>query len=236
VNTPDPTLPFFAYGLLKPGQPAFFQIRDYVPVAGCVTAHAPGILLNQDGLPILKKPDSESTEGESPSVDGVLVTFKNKSAARKAYKTIQAFEPESMYQWDTVVVADRCANVLYAAHPEAGNAVYLWDWDGWKDPLLDQALPFVEKPGIKRPSKNAPTTDYFGFRWRTCCCGRRSSATSRSDTALVTGSKSSRPKRVSIKSLNETSPRQSDRHQPLLMSGTPGGRCSNSTHRNRASV
>ena len=139
MNTPDDlSLPFFAYGLLKPGQPAFVQIRDYVAVAGCVTARAPGVLLIQDGLPILKKSESDETLG-------VSVTFKDKLSARKAYKTIEAFEPESMYQWDTVVVADRCARVLYAKHPEAGNPVDWPGWDGWDDPLFNEALEVVEE-------------------------------------------------------------------------------------------
>jgi hypothetical protein len=139
MNTPDDlSLPFFAYGLLKPGQPAFVQIRDYVAVAGCVTARAPGDLLIQDGLPILKKTDNKTTEG-------VLVTFKDKLSARKAYKTISAFEPAAIYEWDTVVVANQRANVLYAAHPEAGNPIDWPDWDGWDGALFEVALQVVEE-------------------------------------------------------------------------------------------
>ena len=120
MNNPDDEgLPLFAYGLLKPGQPPSFQIRDYV--ARCEIVCAPGVLLIQDGLPILKKSGTGTTEG-------VWATFKDKSA-RDAYEKIQVFEPKSIYRWDTVVLADmRHANVLYAAHPQAGNPV---DWPGW---------------------------------------------------------------------------------------------------------
>jgi hypothetical protein len=138
VNPPDDSaLPFFAYGLFKPGQPAFFQIREYVPEAGCVTARVPGLLLVRDGIPILKNSDSDWTQG-------VLVTF-NAESAHQAYETIATFEPKGTYEWTPAVVGDRRANVLYAADPEAGNPIDWPDWDGWEDPLFKEALQVVEE-------------------------------------------------------------------------------------------
>ena len=138
MNTPKTSLPFFAYGLLKPGQPAFFQIREYVDEATYEIACAPGVLVIQDALPILKKTDNNG------ATKGVLVPFKAESAD-EAYKTIRAFEPESIYQWDTEDVPGRRANVLYAAHPEAGNPIDWPNWDGWKDPLFKGALKVDEE-------------------------------------------------------------------------------------------
>jgi len=50
----------------------------------------------------------------------------------------------------------RPANVLYAAHPEAGNPVDLFDWNGWNRPAIRRRVAGQRKAGTKRPSKTRP--------------------------------------------------------------------------------
>ena len=59
--------------------------------------HLALLLLIQDGLPILGRSATRTTEG-------VLMAFNDESAIG-AYKTIDDFEPDSIYAWDSVEVA-----------------------------------------------------------------------------------------------------------------------------------
>jgi hypothetical protein len=134
----DVTLPFFAYGLFRPGQIAYFQIRDLVqgPIAG---AKVKGCLLIRDGLPMIDP-------GGNATVNGSLINFKE-GTALEAYNRIAQLEPEKQYRWDTFRVNGGLANVLYAkspsrgAHPPDGND----EWNGWNDPLFTDALVVVEE-------------------------------------------------------------------------------------------
>ena len=68
MNLPhDPTLPFFSYGLFRPGQIGYGDIRTYVETSeeGWATH---GELLERDGLPLL----AEGTD----EVLGWLIRFK----------------------------------------------------------------------------------------------------------------------------------------------------------------
>jgi gamma-glutamylcyclotransferase (GGCT)/AIG2-like uncharacterized protein YtfP len=143
MASPDRSTPFFTYGLLRPGQPAFHQIRDMVDRGE--VADAPGTLLVQDGLPILK----ESTG----SVQGILLTFKPESGA-KAYDTIRKFEPASRYTWRQKTIGGGPANVLYAAHPESGNPIDWPDWNGWRDPLFREALETISRTRPRNRESN----------------------------------------------------------------------------------
>lgn len=53
-NPTNILLPFFAYGIFKPGQLAFFQIREYVSKVR-EPVYCKGSLLLRDGLPIIVK-------------------------------------------------------------------------------------------------------------------------------------------------------------------------------------
>ena len=81
--------PFFAYGLFRPGQLAFFQLRELV--SGVVDpVEVAGSLLLRDGLPII------DPRGEG-GVEGALLTFLPGRAA-EAYDRISAMEPDNHYR------------------------------------------------------------------------------------------------------------------------------------------
>jgi hypothetical protein len=133
----NPSIPFFAYGLFRPGQIAYFQIRDYVQSRN-EPSFVKGELRVRDGLPIL---DSSG----NGTVEGVVLRFIE-SEAVNAYERIAGLEPEKQYRWDTTSVDNVPVNILLGISPRLGSAA-IDDgvWDGWNDPLLTSALDVVQE-------------------------------------------------------------------------------------------
>lgn len=130
----DISLPFFAYGLFRPGQLAYFQIRD---LATATPASVAGALRIRDGVPFL----DPSLPG---SVSGALIRFPTDDA-EVGYRRISAMEPKDLYSWQTLTIDDGVtANVLVGRSPEKGNPLDWPDWDGWKDPLFVEGLELIE--------------------------------------------------------------------------------------------
>lgn len=130
-------LPFFAYGLFKPGQLAFFQLREVVK---SVTdpAHIAGSLRLRDGLPIID-------QAGGGSVRGALLTFLS-ARASEAYDRISSMEPDKHYRWHEDQVGGKAANVLVGRSPRRGSVpCEEAEWDGWNDPLFTAALDVVEE-------------------------------------------------------------------------------------------
>lgn len=136
-HTPKIDLPFFAYGLFRPGQLAFFQIRDLIEkVAG--PSEVAGTLLLRDGLPII----DPQAHGK---VKGCVLTFTTGRAAT-AYDRISALEPEKHYCWHEVLAGDTKANVLVGRSPGKGSVdCEDQEWNGWNDPLFTAALSVVDE-------------------------------------------------------------------------------------------
>jgi len=133
----DNSLPFFAYGLFKPGQLAFFQLRELV---SSVTdpAQIRGDLLLRDGLPIIDPAGRNF-------VKGVLVTFWPERRA-EAYSRIAGMEPDKHYRWHEAPVDGTSANVLVGRYPRKGSMPCEdVEWNGWNDPLFTAALDVVEE-------------------------------------------------------------------------------------------
>ncbi|MDE2058336.1 MAG: hypothetical protein KGL31_11835 [candidate division NC10 bacterium] len=129
--------PFFAYGLFRPGQLAFFQLSDLVS-AVAEPASVAGSLFLRDGLPII------DLEGLG-SVKGALLSFPPEGIA-EAYDRISAMEPDQHYRWDVAQVDDKLANVLVGRSPRKGSVACEEDeWNGWNDPLFTAALDVVEE-------------------------------------------------------------------------------------------
>jgi hypothetical protein len=85
------SLPFFAYGVFKPGELAFFRIAKYVE--SCREGKIQGCLLDRDGLPIA----SRSSTGTIP---GYILWFREKDR-QNAYDEICDLEPTAQYDWAT---------------------------------------------------------------------------------------------------------------------------------------
>ena len=129
--------PFFAYGLFKPGQLAFFQLRDLVS-KDPEPASVAGSLLLRDGLPII------DLEGHG-SIKGALLTFLSERT-EEAYDRISAMEPDKHYRWDEAEIDGKFGNVLVGRSPRKGSVpCEEGEWNGWNDPLFTAALDVVEE-------------------------------------------------------------------------------------------
>ncbi|MFB6216257.1 MAG: gamma-glutamylcyclotransferase [Candidatus Aenigmatarchaeota archaeon] len=136
----DPTLPFFSYGLFKPGQLGYYRIEDYVDEA--VKADIEGKLYERDGTPIL-------VEKNRGTVQGNLLKL-NQGDGEQLYESVAEVEPEKQYRWveRTVSIGDSSqnANVLLGRNPTRGSTDLPGQkWDGSTDPLFTDALDVVEE-------------------------------------------------------------------------------------------
>lgn len=131
----DVSLPFFAYGVFKPGELAFLQIKEFV--LDCSRTSIPGQLKVRDGLPIA----ALDAIGE---IDGVLIAFMP-GFQESAYRRIADLEPEKQYRWETRAVGAQKYNVLAGVSPNKGSQSMDEPWDGRNDPLFTSALEVVEQ-------------------------------------------------------------------------------------------
>ena len=130
-------LPFFAYGIFRPGQIGYFQIKDLVDQV-IDPFQISGSLLIRDGLPII------DPAGYS-DVKGALIQFIPDRAG-EAYDRISALEPDNHYRWDIAKTDGQEANVLFGKSPRKGSIhCDEIDWNGWGDPLFTSALDVIEE-------------------------------------------------------------------------------------------
>ena len=127
-------LAFFAYGILKPGQLAYPNIKDYVSEKNKAVIDYP--MNYRDGIPILL--DKETRSGKT---GGYILNFNNK----KAYEIICKLISRNLYKWDTIEIEDQTVNVLFGKDPDKGS-VHLVDYDsvidynGRIDPLFINSI------------------------------------------------------------------------------------------------
>lgn len=133
----DINLPFFAYGIFKPGQLSFFRIRNLVKNA-CV-AEVNGILKERDGIPLL-------VPSEYSKFKGVLIFFED-GKGEDAYNRIINIEPDEVYSWGEVDVENKAnANALLGKRSDRGSSdlEHFEEWDGKTDPFFKDALDEIE--------------------------------------------------------------------------------------------
>lgn len=136
MNPPsDQTLHFFAYGVFKPGELAFLQVKDLV--AECSDCSMRGTLRIRDGLPIASPED----QGE---IRGTLIKF-HPTSENEAYRRIAELEPDNQYRWETVTLGLGKANFLAGRSPKKGSVHPDEEWSGRNDPLFTVALDVVSE-------------------------------------------------------------------------------------------
>jgi len=155
TSPPRLQLPFFAYGALKPGEPAHQQIKDFVEGTP-IEASIRGSLWVRDGLPLLKI-------GEGDEIRGFLLQFSKHNAAA-AYETIGRFEPRQHYFWSESRLLHPpaiLANVLVGKQLERGRAVVVEtnSWTVRDDPVFRYGLDVVRESiesNAGEPFESAP--------------------------------------------------------------------------------
>lgn len=140
----DTKLPFFSYGLFRPGEIGFRELKRFV-ASHESKWHTKGFLLIRDGLPLL----DNSTESSDSNVPGVLIHFLV-GHHMEAYKTIAVNEPKWLYRWEVLEVGRDNgrlrANVLVGRNPRRGSQrLEELEWSGRKEPLFNAALDVVRE-------------------------------------------------------------------------------------------
>ena len=137
---PDSNLPFFAYGIFKPGQIAYSKISglDFSLKEASINY----LMKQRDGVPILLK-----KENKRYKTKGCLYDF---SDGEKAYKIICQTMSPALYQWGTIDVEGEKANVLFGLKPDSGSdsiedACDRECFDGRNDPIFKEGIQLIRK-------------------------------------------------------------------------------------------
>lgn len=135
-NAPNPQLPFFTYGIFKPGELGFNQIKHLVNTYAISSIK--GKLFIRDGLPLLDVSGNDIIHGFS-------IYFKPEQAV-EAFRIISEMEPDNQYSWKIVTLEQGSANCLVGKRPESGSREYGQNtWTGADDPLFKKALEVVRE-------------------------------------------------------------------------------------------
>lgn len=128
-----PEIPYFAYGLLQPGELGYHQVESFV--RSRKRAAIVGALNSRDGIPMLSC--------ERPGkVHGWLIEFHE--PADEAYSAIAAFEPRDLYRWAEVVTDDQAqANTLIGRTTTGSRPLEEEQWSGRDDPVFTHAMRVV---------------------------------------------------------------------------------------------
>ena len=138
----NPKLPFFAYGIFKPGQLAYSRIEEFVDVEKTYKTDIHYPMRIRDGIPLIIP-----TEGSEYSTTiGFLIYFKE-GCGEKAYDVIRKSLPKKLYHWENIKVDDIPSNVLmsYSKKGSAFPENDINEFKGEKDPFFTDAIDLIEK-------------------------------------------------------------------------------------------
>ena len=158
----DPGRPFFAYGLLQPGELAFPQLEPFVSSQN--RAQVRGTLRLRDGIPLLD-PDYDG------QVEGWLLQFDPARQA-EAWQAVCAFEPPSQYTWAVAEAISAAgttpANVLTGRKLGSGTTPgTVQRWSASQDPVLAEGLDEAEQLAREAvPDGSVPSQPDTPELWR----------------------------------------------------------------------
>ncbi len=132
-------LPFFTYGLFKPGQICYFRVQELVDTI--MEDNIDGYLKERDGIPLL------IVLQEHGQIHGYTLNFKS-GKKEDAYNRIAAIEPDKVYRWGKITLnSSITANVLIGKSENKGSLDLegVTSWDGWNDPFFNEALEEIKE-------------------------------------------------------------------------------------------
>ena len=140
----DIGLPFFAYGIFKPGQLAYSKIRNHVDEENLRHIEIGYGMRHRDGVPILMHGECGHCHTK-----GVVITFR-RNQERKAYDIIRKTLLNALYQWKTIEINGKDVNILFGVDPDNGSDPIeshreRVDFDGKNDPLFNEAMELIER-------------------------------------------------------------------------------------------
>ena len=134
-------LPYFDYGLFKPGELAFKKIADFLNASPEHYTINGLFLWLRDGVPLL------GDHYYGTPVSGVILRFQPKNASQ-AYEIISEFAGWVQYEWNTLhlTVNKIAVNVLWGKQPEKGSDRIIGDnWTVKNDPIFDSGMALVRQ-------------------------------------------------------------------------------------------
>lgn len=153
----DTTLPFFAYGIYKPGQLSYSKIKNYVKTQyECVINYK---MLMRDGMPLVIPAGGDN----DAKTIGYLIYFKelhNKSA----YEIISENIHKKMYKWKEIKVGENRANVLIGVNPDMGCSKIdgnIGNYKGQYDPYFKEAIGVIKNELNDEKNKQSNYDNFF---------------------------------------------------------------------------
>lgn len=142
-------LPFFSYGVFKPGEISFLGINEFVEEVEPLAIR--GTLVLRDGLTLFK--EIEYQDDQQDKVDGFLISFKDE-LSKNAYEFINKLEPPKLLKW-IIKTTDNGKefNILIGVKPDRGSEnIKETNWTTiWEDPFFTSAMLVL---------KEIPTEDF----------------------------------------------------------------------------
>ena len=135
----DMSLPFFAYGIFKPGQVAYHMIKDFVESTDKV--HVDYTLYERDGIPIVFK------EHDERKTYGYIIRFKQNDSF-DAYDRIRKTESKTFYKWASkpLDINGERVNMLFGKKHENSNPIHVdEEYDGLNDVFFKDAIRLISK-------------------------------------------------------------------------------------------
>ncbi len=148
-------LPFFAYGIFKPGQLAYSKIVDFVkrPIPSQINYK----MLMRDGVPLIVPPKNNKVHYNT---EGYLIYFYEESR-KNAYEVIIRNQTEKLYRWEVIQVGENKANVLMGVNPELGTSYGGKSYDGSEDPYFNEAIDVIEEELNDENKHWSSVNDFF---------------------------------------------------------------------------
>lgn len=126
-------LPYFAYGLLQPGELAHRQLDGLLTAVR--RAEVNGTLRVRDGIPLLAAAGSET-------IHGWVLEFRSVAG----YRAVVHFEPAKLYRWEEITTVDGVtANTLMGATETGSHLLHDDHWTGSEDPVFVHGLGVVRE-------------------------------------------------------------------------------------------
>lgn len=153
---PNTSLPFFAYGIFKPGQVSFSRILPFVK--DTEKDEIKYSLFERDGIPIVFEEDNEH------KTNGYIITFKQ-DKSEDAYDIIREIESKTFYKWAKNPIFTKNGkevNILFGKKHENSNPIHISDnYDGINDVFFDKAIALIANDMKKYDVNNDEFENFF---------------------------------------------------------------------------